>query len=142
MNKNLINVDFKRILLMACLAVGGLNNDSSFLHAQTKACCKLASQTVIEPRTKVADLNGLVIPTQFFKEKCNGGAVVSVETKNTQVATPPWAQVTKLSNKKRNNQYETNSNNPFDLYLRGNADVWSSERLGTMHTRITRCPFG
>lgn len=87
MKKNLINVDVKRFVLTVCLAFGGFYSQEAFPQAQPVVRCKPASQTVIEPRKKAADLNGLLIPSQFFKETCNGGAVVSVETKKTDAGT-------------------------------------------------------
>lgn len=62
---------------------GGFFAQDSNLYAQPASGCKLASQTVILPCTEVANLNGLVIPSNFFKEACNGGTVLSVTTKTS-----------------------------------------------------------
>lgn len=83
MKKNFSNTKTMRLVLSVCFALGGFCAQDSNLYAQPASGCKLASQTVILPCTEVANLNGLVIPSNFFKEACNGGAVLSVTTKTS-----------------------------------------------------------
>lgn len=83
MKKNFSNTKTMRLVLSVCFALGGFFAQDSNLYAQPASGCKLASQTVILPCTEVANLNGLVIPSNFFKEACNGGAVLSVTTKTS-----------------------------------------------------------
>lgn len=86
MKKYLINIGIKRFILTVCLAFGGYHMQEASLNART-IVCKPASQTVIESRAKAVDLNGLVIPSQFFKEACNGASVLSAEEKKTDAGT-------------------------------------------------------
>lgn len=80
------NKTVRTLILSASLAFCGFIMQSC-TKIQSTSYCKLASQTVIEPQAETSDLNDLVIPSQFFKETCNGGSVVSVETKETEAGT-------------------------------------------------------
>lgn len=87
MNIHLLSANAKRLAVSVFIAFGGICVQDTILHAQSATCCKLASQTVIEPCEEVSNLNGLAIPRQFFKEDCNGGTVLSVETKTSDAGT-------------------------------------------------------